>query len=149
MLGKLVGFIAIATICQVSFAAEKVIFQCDTVPNGSIKVTADNTIFKVNVNKQGKSIFNFSKDYKKNTSKNFIKFNYSYGSEDVAIGLLMGYFGKEKNSLHSIISDKNITFRDSYDIDNVVIVKCINNENYINRFKQLDKEKKLPGFSYD
>ncbi|MEG1411256.1 MAG: hypothetical protein RSD36_15570 [Terrisporobacter sp.] len=149
MLGKLVGLIAIITICQVSVAAEKIIFQCDTTKNGSIKIAADNSVFKVNVNKEGKNIFNFSKDYKKNTKNSFIEFNYSGGSDLVAIGLVMGYFGKDKNTIHSIFVDEAMTHRVSYDVDNIPVLMCVNNENYINKFKKIDKEKKLPAFYYD
>ena len=56
------------------FASEEVILNCDTRPNGTIKVLRDNKVYKVDITKQGKNILIFSKDYKKNTKNNFIKF---------------------------------------------------------------------------
>jgi len=131
------------------FAAEETIFYCDAKPNGSIKVTKNQTLYNVNILKNGKNILDFSKDYKRNTKNNFIKFNYSGGSELVSIGIVMGYLGKDKNSLHSISSDEYTTFNVVYDIDNVNILECLNNQKYINKFRGIDKKRSLPAFYYD
>lgn len=149
MFNKVIIF-SIATLFTSSiFASEETIFSCNTKPSGSIKVSRNNTLYKVNVNKNGINILNFSKDYKKNTKNNFIKFNYSGGSDLVAIGIEMGYLGKNKNSLHSISSDNASTYTDSYSVDSKDILTCIHDENFINKFKEIDKKKSLPAFSYD
>ena len=36
----------------------------------------------------------------------------------------------------------------AYDIDNVNILKCINNQKYINKFREIDKKRSLPAFYY-
>jgi hypothetical protein len=61
----------------------------------------------------------------------------------------MGYLGKDKNSLHSISSDEYTTFNVVYDIDNVNILECLNNQKYINKFRGIDKKRSLPAFYYD
>ena len=142
--------ILLLSLCTSSsiFAAEETIFYCDTTPNGSIKVTKNQTLYNVHILKNGKNILDFSKDYKTNRKNNFIKFNYSGGSELVSIGIVMGYLGKDKNSLHSISLDEYTTFDVAYDIDNVNILKCINNQKYINKFREIDKKRSLPAFYY-
>lgn len=151
MLNKILAISLCATISSSIFASEEVVFKCDTTPKGSIKVIRNNTLYKVNIIKNGKNILNFSKDYKKNTKNNFIKFDYSSGSLDSisAIGITIGYLGSKNNSLHTIISDEYTTHSVGYSIDNNNILECINNENYINNFKKLDRERKLPPFYYD
>jgi hypothetical protein len=61
----------------------------------------------------------------------------------------MGYLGKDKNSLHSISSDEYTTFNVVYDIDNVNILECLNNQKYLNKFREIDKKRSLPAFYYD
>lgn len=149
MFNKLLILIVVFAMCQASVAAEKIIFQCDTKPKGLIKIIRNNSIFKVNVKKSESEIFSFVKDYKKNTKKNFIEFNYSQGSELVAIGLVMGYFGRDGSTIHTIFSDEAMTHRVSYDVDNIPVLTCKKNDRYINKFKELDKEKKIPEFYFD
>jgi hypothetical protein len=149
MLKKILLLSLCTAISSSIFAAEETIFYCDAKPNGSIKVTKNQTLYNVNILKNGKNILDFSKDYKRNTKNNFIKFNYSGGSELVSIGIVMGYLGKDKNSLHSISSDEYTTFNVVYDIDNVNILECLNNQKYINKFRGIDKKRSLPAFYYD
>lgn len=149
MLKKILLLSLCTAISSSIFAAEETIFYCDAKPNGSIKVTKNQTLYNVNILKNGKNILDFSKDYKRNTKNNFIKFNYSGGSELVSIGIVMGYLGKDKNSLHSISSDEYTTFNVVYDIDNVKILECLNNQKYINKFRGIDKKRSLPAFYYD
>lgn len=149
MLKKILLLSLCTAISSSIFAAEETIFYCDAKPNGSIKVTKNQTLYNVNILKNGKNILDFSKDYKRNTKNNFIKFNYSGGSELVSIGIVMGYLGKDKNSLHSISSDEYTTFNVVYDIDNVNILECLNNQKYINKFREIDKKRSLPAFYYD
>lgn len=151
-LSKMLNKIFLLSLCTAIsssiFASSETIFYCDTSPNGSVEITRNQSLYKVNIIKNGKNILNFSKDYKKNTKNNFIKFNYSQGDEAVSIGLLMGYLGKNQN-LHSIMSDDYTTFTVSYDIDNNNILSCMNNEKYINKFRELDKKGAIPPFYYD
>ena len=149
MLKKILLLSLCTAISSSIFAAEETIFYCDAKPNGSIKVTKNQTLYNVNILKNGKNILDFSKDYKRNTKNNFIKFNYSGGSELVSIGIVMGYLGKDKNSLHSISSDEYTTFNVVYDIDNVNILECLNNQKYLNKFREIDKKRSLPAFYYD
>jgi hypothetical protein len=109
MLNKILLLLICTTISSSIFASEETVFKCDTTPNGSIEVSRNQSLYKINIIKNGKNILNFSKDYKKNTKNSFIKFNYSDGNEIVAIGVIMGYLGKNKN-LHSIFSDDYTTF---------------------------------------
>ena len=146
MLKKILLLSLCTAISSSIFAAEETIFYCDAKPNGSIKVTKNQTLYNVNILKNGKNILDFSKDYKRNTKN---KFNYSGGSELVSIGIVMGYLGKDKNSLHSISSDEYTTFNVVYDIDNVNILECLNNQKYINKFREIDKKRSLPAFYYD
>lgn len=148
MLNKILLLSLCTTISSSIFANEETIFYCDTQPNGSIQVVKNQSLYNANIIKNGKNILNFSKDYKKNTKNNFIKFNYSGGSELVSIGIVMGYLGSKK-SLHSISSDNYTTFNTTYDIDNVDILECENNQKYINKFREIDKKKSLPTFHYD
>ncbi|MFW2160455.1 hypothetical protein ACG93T_03520 [Acinetobacter beijerinckii] len=149
MRNKFIVISAFLTVTTPAFALEETVFQCETKPKGLVKVVRNNSLYKINITKNGVDIFSFSKDYKKNTKKNFIEFNYSGGNDLVAIGLVMGYFGKDKNTIHSIFVDEAMTHRVSYDVDNIPVLMCVNNENYINNFKKIDKEKKLPAFYYD
>lgn len=149
MRNKFIIISAFLTVTTPAFALEETVFQCETKPKGLVKVVRDNSFYKINITKNGVEIFSFSKDYKKNTKKNFIEFNYSDGSDLVAIGLVMGYFGKDRNTVHSISSDEAMTYSVSYSVDNIPVLMCVNNESYINKFKKIDKEKKLPAFYYD
>lgn len=148
MLNKILLLLICTTISSSIFASEETVFKCDTTPNGFIKVSRNQSLYKVNIMKNGENILNFSKDYKKNTKNSFIKFNYSDGNEIVAIGVIMGYIGKNKN-LHSIFSDDYTTFSVAYDIDNNVTLECVNNEKYINKFREIDKKRDIPPFYYD
>lgn len=152
MLNKFLFLLFSTTISSSVFASEETIFKCDTTPKGSIEIIRNQTLYKVKIIKGSNNILNFEKDYKKNTKNNFIKFNYSNGSTEVAIGIVMGYLGKNQN-LHSISSDEYTTHSVKYDIDNNEVLSCVNNEKYINKFKEIDKDltKKgaIPPFYYD
>ena len=54
--------ILLLSLCTSSsiFAAEETIFYCDTTPNGSIKVTKNQTLYNVHILKNGKNILDFS-----------------------------------------------------------------------------------------
>lgn len=152
MINKFLLLLLSTTISSSIFASEEIIFKCDTTPNGYIEITRNQSLYKVNIIKNNNNILNVKKDYKKNTENSFIKFNYSNGQTGVATGFVIGYLGK-KRSLHTISSDEYTTYRVGYDIDNNNILSCINNEKYINKFKEIDKglSKKgsIPPFYYD
>ena len=147
-MNKLIIIAILSALAFPVFASEEVILNCDTRPNGTIKVLRDNKVYKVDITKQGKNILIFSKDYKKNTKNNFIKFNYSWESDLVSAGIIMGYLGKT-SSLHSIVVNGVKTNNITYDINSNDILTCIKNENFINKFSKLDKEKVLPAFYSD
>ena len=52
------------------FAVSEIMFRCDTTPKGLIEVSRDKTTYKFNISKNGKSILNYTKDFKKNTERN-------------------------------------------------------------------------------
>ncbi|NAR99892.1 hypothetical protein [Acinetobacter haemolyticus] len=131
------------------FAASEIMFRCDTTPKGLIEVSRDKTTYKFNISKNGKNILNYTKDFKKNTEKSFLRFNYSYDSNSVAIGFLFGYFGAKRNEVHSVYMDEFTTHSVGYDVNNNKILECVKNKNYINRLRELDRQKGLPAFSYD
>ena len=112
-MNKLIIIAILSALAFPVFASEEVILNCDTRPNGTIKVLRDNKVYKVDITKQGKNILIFSKDYKKNTKNNFIKFNYSWESDLVSAGIIMGYLGKT-SSLHSIVVNGIKTNKWSY-----------------------------------
>lgn len=149
MLLKLIGFMAIATISMQSFALEEIVFQCNTKPKGLIKVVRNKTTYKVDVIKNEENIFNYVKDYKKNTKEKFLKFNYSYGHNEVAIGFVIGYFGKDNNSLRTISVDDYVTYSAAYDIDNIKILECVRDNNYINKLREIDKRQLMPAFYWE
>ena len=76
-MNKLIIIAILSALAFPVFASEEVILNCDTRPNGTIKVLRDNKVYKVDITKQGQNILIFSRDYKKNTKNNFNKFNYS------------------------------------------------------------------------
>lgn len=131
------------------FAVSEIMFRCDTTPKGLIEVSRDKTTYKFNISKNGKSILNYTKDFKKNTERNFLRFNYSYDSDVVAIGFMLGDLGIKKNELHFVYMDEYFTHFVGYSVDNNKTLECVKNNNYINRLRELDRQKSLPTFSYD
>lgn len=125
------------------FAAPEIIFRCDTTPKGFIEVSRDKTTYKFNIYKNGKNILNYMKDFKKNTEKNFLRFNYSYGDSATTIGFVFMDDG------HWIYMDEYFSNFTGYSIDGVRVLECNRNEIYINRLRELDRQKSLPAFSYD
>ena len=92
-------------------------------------------------------LVDYTKNYKNTTDSNFIKYNYNEEIEGYSIGFMFGYFGPENNKLYGITT--GVGDEISFDIDNVNILSCINNSNFINNLNIPNKEQIMEPFYYD
>lgn len=126
---------------------DQILLLCNTSPAGFIKISRNKDTYKINIYKNDTILVDYTKNYKNTTDSNFIKYNYNEEIEGYSIGFMFGYFGPENNKLYGITT--GVGDEISFDIDNVNILSCINNSNFINNLNIPNKEQIMEPFYYD
>ena len=126
---------------------DQILLLCNTSPAGFIKISRNKDTYKINIYKNDTILVDYTKNYKNTTDSNFIKYNYNEEVEGYSIGFMFGYFGPENNKLYGITT--GVGDEISFDIDNVNILSCINNSNFINNLNIPNKEQIMEPFYYD
>lgn len=126
---------------------DQILLLCNTSPAGFMKISRNKDTYKINIYKNDTILVDYNKNYKNNTDSNFIKYNYNEEIEGYSIGFMFGYFGPENNKLYGITTGMGGEI--SFDINNVNILSCINNSNFINNLNIPNKEQIMEPFYYD